>query len=184
MKSINHSISKPYPRKGTETSIDSDSPMSPTDFKTISPQGDGNQTTVPQPEAVYYFKTISPQGDGNVQNFINNGHFNYFKTISPQGDGNEADPLATILACKISKPYPRKGTETKQEHSTQSSCLTFQNHIPARGRKHLSTMSNTSFSSSFQNHIPARGRKPATRGEILAKIIISKPYPRKGTETR
>ena len=60
---------------------------------------------------------------------------------------------------RISKPYPRKGTETTPWDDTDL-CYAFQNHIPARGRK-------LSFFSSFIN---------------LHKI--SKPYPRKGTETK
>ena len=59
-------ISKPYPRKGTETFFQkSVTFVKPADFKTISPQGDGNITC----SLIYYncdnFKTISPQGDGN-----------------------------------------------------------------------------------------------------------------------
>ena len=35
----------------------------------------------------------------------------------------------------------------------------------------------------FQNHIPARGRKHM-RGDVLCILdVISKPYPRKETET-
>ena len=35
----------------------------------------------------------------------------------------------------ISKPYPRKGTETSAAGSHPDRCDPFQNHIPARGRK-------------------------------------------------
>ena len=62
----------------------------------------------------------------------------------------------------------------------------FQNHIPARGRKLLATMCKALSLAQFQNHIPARGRKPSSTrcNEEPIYLIISKPYPRKGTETR
>ena len=62
---------------------------------------------------------------------------------------------------EISKPYPRKGTETfRRSSETGISMTKFQNHIPVRGRKLLCP-------------------------EILYRLDgrISKPYPRKGTET-
>ena len=108
---------------------------------------------------------------------------NYFKTISPQGDGN-------FDTCELTRPY-----------------AVFQNHIPARGRKQSSQKLPHLFSR-FQNHIPARGRKLPVTGALPWKTyyfktispqgdgnpflssfhhdqrkIISKPYPRKGTET-
>ena len=61
---------------------------------------------------------------------------------------------------QISKPYPRKGTETATLTAQTQTATEFQNHIPARGRKLFSEP--TCF---FHN------------------ILISKPYPRKGTET-
>ena len=59
---------------------------------------------------------------------------------------------------RISKPYPRKGTETFSTSDCEKELSKFQNHIPARGRK---LFSQSSFLSdlAFQNHIPARGRK-------------------------
>ena len=109
----------------------------------------------------------------------------YFKTISPQGDGNTCSShCSTVKSLKISKPYPRKGTETL-------SCC----HDTASGRKHFKTISpqgdgnlneicHCDFCFLFQNHIPARGRKhaPHCRGS-QGHYLISKPYPRKGTET-
>ena len=47
-----------------------------------------------------------------------------FKTISPQGDGNPGFKLNVATeTIRISKPYPRKGTETKQLPSLSSSLL-------------------------------------------------------------
>ena len=84
-------ISKPYPRKGTETSIFVCIRENlRKNFKTISPQGDGNHVVcIGNGDIDLYFKTISPQGDGNYVDrkgsLIPSSHF---KTISPQGDGN------------------------------------------------------------------------------------------------
>ena len=85
----------------------------------------------------------------------------------------------------------------------------FQNHIPARGRKQLKISGVTSnplqnfkttspqgdgnfipylddipIGALFQNHIPARGRKPCIHADNSCCCNpISKPHPRKGTET-
>ena len=63
-----YDISKPYPRKGTETpSMIPSLASCCTDFKTISPQGDGNyHRRISYQYDIYHFKTISPQGDGNA----------------------------------------------------------------------------------------------------------------------
>ena len=66
---------------------------------------------------------------------------------------------ARLPEARISKPHPRKGTETPKESAEGLSNLTFQNHIPARGRK--------------------RFQKFAIKSDSL---LISKPHPRKGTE--
>ena len=59
----------------------------------------------------------------------------------------------------------------------------FQNHIPARGRKLRHSSAGAHCQSAFQNHIPARGRKHCLGNLILKFYVISKPHPRKGTET-
>ena len=67
---------------------------------------------------------------------------------------------ARLPEARISKPHPRKGTETTKQ-------------IVKGKRKFL-----------FQNHIPARGRKPYLFAVNIEKVVvISKPHPRKGTET-
>ena len=180
-------ISKPYPRKGTETGgsrgrrkypyqfqnhipargrkrsstwgVDS---IRNQNFKTISPQGDGNYCPTKQQSLLLRenFKTISPQGDGNLEKdedgeigteeiskpYPRKGTetacelpcsglcFRNFKTISPQGDGNSVQ-CSRAVAILISKPYPRKGTETLRDLSLTALESIFQNHIPARGRK-------------------------------------------------
>ena len=67
---------------------------------------------------------------------LNPDNNDYFKTTSPQGDGN----VHIVHFCQkpnklISKPHPRKGTETLLRRSgIRSNRQPFQNHIPARGR--------------------------------------------------
>ena len=132
-----------------------------------------------------YFKTTSPQGDGNQCDKKHATAFHAdFKTTSPQGDGNTRCP------------------------AIGSSCIvSFQNHIPARGRKHwkiqVSADNTRHFKTTspqgdgnpdhddrttvsyhkFQNHIPARGRKLEIILHTAVGLVISKPHPRKGTET-
>ena len=61
---------------------------------------------------------------------------------------------------RISKPYPRKGTETTvPQILLLRRASAFQNHIPVRGRKLAPTRRLTLSATSFQNHIPVRGRK-------------------------
>ena len=155
------------------------------------------------------FKTISPQGDGNLVKRATRKQILCISKPYPR-KGTE-----TILGCwdfslfsSISKPYPRKGTETSHHSYGEHHKRSFQNHIPARGRKHRSTSTacevlifiskpyprkgtetcQTSlcmgYGLQFQNHIPARGRK-LFQGQSLqhCREKISKPYPRKGTET-
>ena len=60
----------------------------------------------------------------------------------------------------------------------------FQNHIPARGRKLAFQNQPKRLIKLFQNHIPARGRKLSSELKAcIVIVIISKPHPRKGTET-
>ena len=85
----------------------------------------------------------------------------------------------------ISKPHPRKGTETS-EKTPQSfvQVRVFQNHIPARGRKRFLHLDRyVTVNRKFQNHIPARGRKQSAEHCKVNLASISKPHPRKGTET-
>ena len=83
---------------------------------------------------------------------------------------------------QISKPYPRKGTETIRRIRPRVRSYAFQNHIPARGRKPIYKCFCVN-GCEFQNHIPARGRKLSDECGNGDFDCISKPYPRKGTET-
>ena len=133
-------ISKPHPRKGTETNLNHavttvhfafqnhipargrKHPKSTAirlaitrHFKTTSPQGDGNFPCKPflprMPDR--YFKTTSPQGDGNCAVLGEcREECTDFKTTSPQGDGNSDSTMKISVSSIISKPHPRKGTET------------------------------------------------------------------------
>ena len=132
-----------------------------------------------------------------------------FKTTSSQGDGNcGATNLGNALRKrKFQNHIPARGRKQDILTEFQSRMDLFQNHIPARGRKlHKPRRSFELFR--FQNHIPARGRKllrirfaraflivnfkttsPQGDGNnsfdihIDHSFHISKPHPRKGTET-
>ena len=108
-----------------------------------------------------YFKTTSPQGDGNQCDKKHATAFHAdFKTTSPQGDGNTRCP------------------------AIGSSCIvSFQNHIPARGRKPCSRVSIYCRNIDFKTTSP-QGDGNIGRYKYLPIIpAISKPHPRKGTET-
>ena len=86
-------ILKPHPRKGTETTHIARILVAnlAQNFKTTSPQGDGNCCLSPPSYggSTFHFKTTSPQGDGNsVSPLWIACRRSDFKTISPQGDGN------------------------------------------------------------------------------------------------
>ena len=85
-------------------------------FKTISPQGDGNNLSI---ELIilrlFVFQNHIPARGRKLFRATaqNTPILRDFKTISPQGDGNYGgDLIMKEITIKISKPYPRKGTET------------------------------------------------------------------------
>ena len=130
-------ISKPYPRKGTETYLLDILDFRISDFKTISPQGDGNFAASIESSEKYQFQNHIPARGRKLTRPMNLP--TYFKFIS--------------------KPYPRKGTETRSATSVPLRRRSFQNHIPARGRKLILLLCFLASRAKFQNHIPARGRK-------------------------
>ena len=95
------------------------------------------------------------------------------------------EPRGTRLPdARISKPHPRKGTETLIQLRFHRRKFQFQNHIPARGRKLVrEVLGPVRREHKFQNHIPVRGRKPCQEVSSGIFLVISKPHPRKGTET-
>ena len=108
-------ISKPHPRKGAETkSSVKNMEFLHSDFKTTSPQGDGNcRSTV----NLFCSATIISKPDPRKGTETSTLTFNVFvrvdfKTTSPQGDGNARAYCLSLLLALISKPHPRKGTET------------------------------------------------------------------------
>ena len=120
-------ISKPYPRKGTETlKLYSETVKRTSNFKTISPQGDGN--------AQY---DIHASSTGSFQNHI-----------PARGRKLLLDDAEEGTLGTISKPYPRKGTETiaginpnRRSHvynfktiSPQGNGAYLQPPLPERGR--------------------------------------------------
>ena len=107
-------ISKPHPRKGTETHGKFLLILRPAHhFKTTSPQGDGNHSLkISYRFESSNFKITSPQGDGNLfAGACKPAIVSNFKTTSPQGDGNQIGTAQVGIAQ-----------------------IGFQNHIPARGR--------------------------------------------------
>ena len=108
------------------------------DFKTISPQGDGNTTARAIPPVAFLISKPYPRKGTETTESRSRSpqEAQHFKTISPQGDGNEqVTPSFARLRVIISKPYPRKGTETALPASRADPSSIFQNHIPVRGRK-------------------------------------------------
>ena len=89
-----------------------------------------------------------------AQGFQTQGFQNH---IPARGRKRKSSSVGVVL--RISKPHPRKGTETTTKRQ------------------------NAAINLKFQNHIPARGRKREGQKTILDRYRISKPHPRKGTET-
>ena len=145
-------ISKPYPRKGTETShYCSGGKRAPCEFQNHIPA---------RGRKLSKCRSLSADIAIRFQNHIPARGRKLFILLLVQTERK-----------KISKPYPRKGTETIGLLRLDLSISLFQNHIPARGRKHQSDRDTPHDNQSFQNHIPARGRNvrtpasPAAAGE-------------------
>ena len=161
-------ISKPYPRKGTETCRLSGvvSARIWRNFKTISPQGDGNCSRYNRRRCLRRnFKTISPQGDGNSFNTtLMSWKFDAISKPYPRkGTETYLFCLWTLHECqRISKPYPRKGTET----CPRVECLVLQ-------------------ANRISKPYPRKGTETSSFFFLFStNRFISKPYPRKGTETK
>ena len=59
----------------------------------------------------------------------------------------------------------------------------FHDHYPARGRKRTVHCSLQAILEQFHDHYPSRGRKQQQRYLRLEESKVSRPLPRKGTET-
>ena len=106
-------ISKPYPRKGTETSI-----------------ALLNIVKILQISKPYPRKGTETQQSPSSERMLN-----ISKPYPRKGTETISSLLYIPAALIISKPYPRKGTETDYMIYGQFIKYEFQNHIPARGRK-------------------------------------------------
>ena len=100
--------------------------------------------------------------------------------------GTETMYSPPLMNCiyQISKPHPRKGTETFIfTDGTRAPSRYFKTTSPqGDGNMWLKT-GKQQLHLLFQNHIPARGRKRSVFTFDLRTRNISKPHPRKGTET-
>jgi len=87
-----------------------------------------------------------------------------FTTITPQGDGNMVvkTPYA-VYPCEVSRPLPRKGTETRSTIS----------QIVLRG-----------LPKNVSRPLPRKGTE-TLQNQLLHRTfqLVSRPLPRKGTET-
>ena len=153
-------------------------------FKTTSPQGDGNNIAFARHcVRLEHFKTTSPQGDGNMIRIQLESCMIPISKPHPR-KGTETTFLKLVwIFILISKPHPRKGTETSLITSISYMVLYFKTTSPqGDGNEYFSFRTNIfpdyfkttspqgdgnnlpsrNLSLSvrkFQNHIPARGRK-------------------------
>ena len=77
---------------------------------------------------------------------------------------------------------PRKGTETLGGFILRPLESTFQNHIPARGRKQDPNYCREMVALNFKTISPQGDGNSSLESDDEDVCIISKPYPRKGTE--
>ena len=97
----NRQISKPHPRKGTETGRENLLQLRLLDFKTTSPQGDGNQHC--EHQATSFHPISKPHPRKGTETFTFSpplwNRRRHFKTTSPQGDGTHKghSPLIFLL---------------------------------------------------------------------------------------
>ena len=134
-------ISKPYPRKGTETtSLNGVSSLNIyIDFKTISPQGDGNAAKA-RKNVKNVCKISKPYPRKGTETTIGMLYFHssqQFQNHIPARGRKQVVLGENVHGFGISKLYPRKGSETLHPRTIVTHVIKFQNHIPARGRSVL-----------------------------------------------
>ena len=114
MLTTQQQILKPHPRKGTETHAICAVPTWKRNFKTTSPQGDGNHRDLASLRK--HLRILKPHPRKGTETIlspqIQPPHEPNFKTTSPQGDGNPEKNGSCNQTTDILKPHPRKGTET------------------------------------------------------------------------
>ena len=105
------------------------------------------------------------------------------KPYPRKGTETSSESPTSLYSLVISKPYPRKGTETTTTARAMPPVAFYFKTISPQGDENTILAWSPSKSQPFQNHIPARGRKQVPDILIQCRVGISKPYPRKGTET-
>ena len=125
----------------------------------------GRKRTCAEAKVCFFhdFKTISPQGDGNqgANFFATEDDTMLFQNHIPVRGRKLCPQRHTIIGCAdISKPYPRKGTETGGRWLFGLYPSHFKTISPqGDGNTFLRSLERRLFSEKFQNHIPVRGRK-------------------------
>ena len=112
------SILKPHPRKGTETHLrDHRSRRIGIDFKTISPQGDGNDNCVYRSPGFSSWAISKPyprKGTETGDKMMDPSSGSKFQNHIPARGRKLSHDVTLDVPCTtcILKPHPRKGTET------------------------------------------------------------------------
>ena len=154
------------------------------------------------------FKTTSPQGDGNhKENSFDVTDLIFQNHIPARGRKHHLHTAYRLWYTHISKPHPRKGTETPILRSNQHWRIAISKPHPRKGTE---TLKNTPFKNKNQNFKTTSPQGDGNKLEAFLimifsynfkttspqgdgnthfygrnnkGIIISKPHPRKGTET-
>ena len=177
-------ISKPYPRKGRETAGYDPQTKTKLQFQNHIPaRGRKQRDMTRKPKRNYNFKTISPQGDGNNQLSAKAEKTTLFQNHIPARGRKQVIWIILIKSNAFQNHIPARGRKHVSGNKCKILVRRFQNHIPARGRKHDLAIHKSPFLNNFKTISPqGDGNNP--RACILRiGLLISKPYPRKGTET-
>ena len=179
-------ISKPYPRKGTETPPK----RTATDYSVVISKPyprKGTETVNNDPQELFHWSISKPYPRKGTE--TDHAHTPQPKRCQFQNHiparGRKLYWKATINVLRnISKPYPRKGTEIRNSGGTNKKLFNFKTISPqGDGNRHHQTPYQQA-----QDHF--KTISPQGDGNIVITChdksllpYISKPYPRKGTET-
>ena len=125
-------ISKPHPRKGTET------------FRTALQQKRRLQISKPHPR----------KGTETINHVTVSISTIYFKTTSPQGDGNQLSNIVSTNCVLFQNHIPARGRKQTIPLRLRAGEKLFQNHIPARGRKQHHIQHNLQMGNNFKTTSP------------------------------
>ena len=182
-------ISKPHPRKGTETGYShAFDEFSAKDFKTTSPQGDGNlfAASISAFLIILISKPHPRKGTETIQHTDINGVFikTFQNHIPARGRKLHRFRTDQDELREISKPHPRKGTETFVNFALVDLAVMISKPHPRKGTETPSGLLKKVFSIGFKTTSPQGDGNPAVCSVIrIPHDNISKPHPRKGTET-